>query len=574
MAEEVEVKVKIDGSEAEKSLGNISNKIAETSKKTKEYEANQKDLGKEILGSSKVTDGLSKATGGMSDTFFKATKGVKLTNLSLKSLKGAIMSTGIGALVILVGELVSALGEFYSSEKQSEKAVNDLTSALEGQADAFDELTDRNKFFHQLQLKQDKANGASKEQLKKTNDDYLQSEKKRIEQELVLLELEHMAVLKNDKLNEEDRAKAVADVNAQIKKLQNAKIANNRDKIQADTDYYIAEKEEAKKAEEDKIAKQKVYAEKKAQEKKAEQDKIKALELKYKLDIENLEDDTDQKKLDRQKLRAEQELNQLKTSAEQKLALQKQIDQDFALRQKELNDKEAEEKKKRDEEADKLELEKKTKAREEKLLGVELELEEEQLSFEQKRELLMQREGVLLEDEKLTANQRKQIQADTTEALNQLDEIQYQNKVALLGATANALASASEVIGKETAVGKGIALASALMNTYQGITAGVKLGYPQAIPAVAMASLTGFGAVKNILSVKVPKGGGGGAGGGASISAPPKAMPSFNVVGNSGVNQIAQTLGAQQPVKAYVVASNVTTQQSLDRNIVNNASLG
>ena len=292
------------------------------------------------------------------------------------------------------------------------------------------------------------------------------------------------------------------------------------------------------------------------------------------MDIENLEDDTDQKKLDRQKLRAEQELNQLKTSAEQKLALQKQIDQDFALRQKELNDKEAEEKKKRDEEADKLELEKKTKAREEKLLGVELELEEEQLSFEQKRELLMQREGVLLEDEKLTANQRKQIQADTTEALNQLDEIQYQNKVALLGATANALASASEVIGKETAVGKGIALASALMNTYQGITAGVKLGYPQAIPAVAMASLTGFGAVKNILSVKVPKGGGGGAGGGASISAPPKAMPSFNVVGNSGVNQIAQTLGAQQPVKAYVVASNVTTQQSLDRNIVNNASLG
>jgi hypothetical protein len=574
MAEEVEVRVKIDGSEAEKSLGNISNKIAETSKKTKEYEANQKDLGKEILGNSKLTDGLSKATGGMSDTFFKATKGVKLTNLSLKGLKGAIMSTGIGALVILVGELVSALAEFYSSEKQSEKAVNDLTYALEGQADAFDELTDRNKFFNQLQLRQDKANGASKEQLKKTNDDYLQSEKKRIEEELVLLELEHMAVLKNDKLNEEDRAKAVADVNAQIKKLQNAKITNNRDKLQADSDYYIAEKEEAKKAEQDKIAKQKVYAEKKAQEKKAEQDKIKALELKYKLDIENLEDDTDQKKLDRQKLRAEQELNQLKTSAEQKLALQKQIDQDFALRQKELNDKEAEEKKKRDEEADKLELEKKTKAREEKLLGVELELEEEQLSFEQKRELLMQREGVLLEDEKLTANQRKQIQADTTEALNQLDEIQYQNKVALLGATANALASASEVIGKETAVGKGIALASALMNTYQGITAGVKLGYPQAIPAVAMASLTGFGAVKNILSVKVPKGGGGGAGAGASISAPSKAMPSFNVVGNSGVNQIAQTLGAQQPVKAYVVASNVTTQQSLDRNIVNNASLG
>jgi hypothetical protein len=62
---------------------------------------------------------------------------------------------------------------------------------------------------------------------------------------------------------------------------------------------------------------------------------------------------------------------------------------------------------------------------------------------------------------------------------------------------------------------------------------------------------------------------GGDSGGGSSAPA-----PSFNVVGNSGVNQIAQTLGNQQPVQAYVVANNVTTQQSLDRNIVSNASLG
>lgn len=72
-------------------------------------------------------------------------------------------------------------------------------------------------------------------------------------------------------------------------------------------------------------------------------------------------------------------------------------------------------------------------------------------------------------------------------------------------------------------------------------------------------------------------------GGGSAGSAPstsgsggsaPTAAPSFNVVGNSGINQVAQTLGSQQPVQAYVVASNVTTQQSLDRNIVRNASIG
>ena len=73
-------------------------------------------------------------------------------------------------------------------------------------------------------------------------------------------------------------------------------------------------------------------------------------------------------------------------------------------------------------------------------------------------------------------------------------------------------------------------------------------------------------------------GGGGAKGGGANIEGGPApaamATPSFNVVGNSGVNQIAQTLGAQQPVQAYVVANNVTTAQALDRNIIQNASIG
>lgn len=66
--------------------------------------------------------------------------------------------------------------------------------------------------------------------------------------------------------------------------------------------------------------------------------------------------------------------------------------------------------------------------------------------------------------------------------------------------------------------------------------------------------------------------------GGGSVSAGSSATvstaPTFNVVGTSGVNQIAQTLGSQAPVKAYVVANDVSSQQSLDRNIVKTATLG
>ena len=59
-------------------------------------------------------------------------------------------------------------------------------------------------------------------------------------------------------------------------------------------------------------------------------------------------------------------------------------------------------------------------------------------------------------------------------------------------------------------------------------------------------------------------------------SAVPSAPPAFNVVGASGTNQLASAIGgqSQQPVQAYVVANDVTTSQSMDRNIVEDASIG
>jgi hypothetical protein len=104
--------------------------------------------------------------------------------------------------------------------------------------------------------------------------------------------------------------------------------------------------------------------------------------------------------------------------------------------------------------------------------------------------------------------------------------------------------------------GAGLAAAEIAINK---ISAGIGIAANLAATAKGLSALGGGSA----------KGGsvGGDSGGGAPA-------PQFNVVGNTGVNQIAQTLGNQQPVQAYVVANQVTTQQSLDRNIVNNATLG
>ena len=97
--------------------------------------------------------------------------------------------------------------------------------------------------------------------------------------------------------------------------------------------------------------------------------------------------------------------------------------------------------------------------------------------------------------------------------------------------------------------------------TLNKVGAGIGIAANIAATAKALGSLGGGSA----------KGGSVGGDNGGGVSTP---APSFNVVGNSGVNQIAQTLGAQQPVQAFVVANQVTTQQALDRNIVTNASLG
>ena len=105
----------------------------------------------------------------------------------------------------------------------------------------------------------------------------------------------------------------------------------------------------------------------------------------------------------------------------------------------------------------------------------------------------------------------------------------------------------------------GAALAAAEI-TLNRIGAGIGIAANVAATAKALSALGGGGAS-------------GGSSNGANSPTGSAPAPSFNVVGNTGVNQIAQTLGNQQPIQAFVVGSQVTTQQALDRNLVNNATL-
>jgi len=154
------------------------------------------------------------------------------------------------------------------------------------------------------------------------------------------------------------------------------------------------------------------------------------------------------------------------------------------------------------------------------------------------------------------------------------------------------LGAVTEILGENSKAGKAAAVAQAAINTYQGVTQVWKsesvlpepFATAQKIVSTATTLASGFKAVQNIKSTKTPNiggSGGGGSAGGASVSqaqaqAQQAQAPGFNIVGDAGTNQIAETLGQnnKQPTKAYVVSKDVSNQQELDRNIEEGASLG
>jgi hypothetical protein len=139
-----------------------------------------------------------------------------------------------------------------------------------------------------------------------------------------------------------------------------------------------------------------------------------------------------------------------------------------------------------------------------------------------------------------------------------------------------------EIVGRESAVGKAVAVAQAIWNTKNAITKTLaSVPAPFNIPSAIAVGAFGLAQVKGILSTANPTGGGGG---GVSAPSAPSApalpqstAPAFNVVGASGAssNQLQGVIDnqSQQPVQAYVVAGDVSTAQELDRNIVTGASI-
>jgi hypothetical protein len=168
------------------------------------------------------------------------------------------------------------------------------------------------------------------------------------------------------------------------------------------------------------------------------------------------------------------------------------------------------------------------------------------------------------------------------ERVAKLNQLEYESKVETGKAIANVLQAMSDAVGKQTKAGKIMATASALINTYLGISEVLKAKNPYPEPfgtaiKIANASvigINGFKQVREINKVQIPNqsGGGGNTGSQPSLAgASSGSMPNVQSIGSQLSSatkiQLNQFENFKNPtIRAYVVESDVTgTQQRAKR---------
>jgi hypothetical protein len=217
--------------------------------------------------------------------------------------------------------------------------------------------------------------------------------------------------------------------------------------------------------------------------------------------------------------------------------------------------------------------------------------------------------------ELLLTDQQREINAvrDKYFALLQLDELSAQERLALeekmnteILAINQKTADAQQAIDKATADAKAAmmnqsidavqgALGSLFQNSKAVASANVLIDAAQAAVGIfknstslpepfgsinrgvqlAALAATAAASIRNINRAQ-PTGGTTAPSTPVSTPTAPSQAPQFNVVGQGGINQLAQSIGGQfqQPIRAYVVGQDVTTSQQLQRQRIRTATFG
>ncbi len=449
---------------------------------------------------------------------------VGTTTGALKAFRLALATTGIGALVVGLGFLISKLTESSNVTEDATVSNDAFNKSLNDTKSLFSDLEKAIENKTKVQVLRAKIAGASESELQSI-------EQKGINDKIDNLELEKK--LLNDRLN-----------NRKLSAEQYSKTVEDLDRI----DDAIFDKRNEKEISSLNLELEVANKRRDAQEKSKQESLKKAEEEK-------------QKRIEIEKTRNEALLKESQEFFERAKESQSEYDKEQQRQIDEFKAPETEE--------DKANIEAARRV---------VEIENLQGTLSQKKSLLEEYNSFVLTNEELTETSKAQF----LERGLQYKKIIQKQELDLLQ---QSFGKISKILGENSKAGKAFAIGQALINTYQGITAELatkavtpyELGLK--IVNVAYIAKTGFDAVKQIKKAGNGGSGGGSTGGVSSAGSIPtvaESTPQFNLVSQSGTNQLSQTIANQQnrPIQTYVVGNQVTTQQSLDRNALQTSVFG
>ena len=528
-----------------------------------------------LLKNRDITSGLNKITGGYSlqvqslgKTFLSLGRGIKIAVGGLSLFSKALIASGIGAIVVAVGLLAANFDKVTKAlggvTKEQEKQLNDAKELVTAQEDQFKTLTDT----EQTLKRQGKTEKEIRDlKIQQTNETITALEAQLQSQQTI--KEEQLAIAQRNKdilqgiltfvLSPIDKIiKAFNRLTGKNIALASESIAGsifNVDKITEEADKGIEE------------------TTKKLRELKNRRDGF--------VNQQRAEEEAETEK-ENQKM-----LKDIKEAVDNEAKRQESI---LAVREKY---------KKLNQDREDLTFQQKAERERERALA---ELEALDATEAQKAELIKYYQGVvsdaIVQDEQLRADKIKEVE---------------EQKIAIREKTFN---TAVRLAGEDSRLGKAILVAKTILAAKenlmevkktlvkaqqasteagidgaksgsaiaQGAAETAKVGFPQNIPLIIAYAAQAIGiisavkaAVSKTKSVASSVGATGG-GGSVGIDVPQiqTAAPSFNIVGSAPENQLAQTISAQtgKPIRTYVVAGDVTTAQGLERNIVEESSLG
>ena len=628
MAIEKTINLNVNSKEAKKGIDDVTNSTkkldkanSDTSKSNNTLAASTTKTGVAMGGvataSTTAAGGLT-AVGGAVGTAAVGFEGLKLklqsVIVSLKSVKVAMMATGIGLVVVLLASLKEAFTRSEEGQNKFAKIMGVIGSITGNLLDLLADLGENiiSVFENPKQAVKDFAN------LIKNNI------VTRFEGLLNLIPNLGKAVEQLFKGNFKEAGKIAADSVGKVVLGVDSVTDSVNTAVESVKDFGKEIKADAEAAA--KIADQRANAEKKARdlivsraqaeqdiarlrEKAVNKDKFTAEErIKFLEEAGRISEDLAAKETEVAKLRLEakqtenaltksnkddlNEAAQLEASViqleTQRLNLQKRLSTELLTARNEAKKAAEEEPEVIDKKL--LKIQEIQEAYRQKQKDKDAETELEKINLEEERKLAeLDRLGAGLEQKQEVIDYYEALRIDNEKAISDasidIDKKEKEAKQKSLNGYASALSDISGLIGQQTEEGKAIAIASSLVNTYASISGQLKAFSGVPIPGYAIAQaiatgLVGLANVKKIASVKIPKSSGGASGGGSasastpSISATPT-PPSFNVVGATETSALSDAVAGQtkEPVKAYVVSNDVTTAQSLDNNIIEGATI-